>query len=517
MVRFGKLRFSARMDRLRAGMSRIEVLALYPGLVLVAVWLGHLDILLVTAFLLPGLLALQAFVKMAQPRPDDMDKGDEDALAQLPTRPALTAMADRVAGLAPAKSTVAIFLHIDALDSVTELWGSEAVDTILNKSADRLRGTLRNDDLIARIGDAGFGIVLRPMSSTNLDVILGLIDRIQAAFGEPVAVAGTTVHVTASFGYCTLDMAPARTGRSVLEAADTALTEARRHGPSAIRAFSKKFNMKRRKRVDLVDKVETALAGGEIKAWYQPQVSTDTGVISGFEALARWHHPDEGVLPPVEFLGAIADAGHMAKLGEVMLYNALSALKSWDQAGLKIPSVAVNFSAEELRDPQLADRIKWDVDRFDLRASRLTIEILETVAAQSEDDIIIRNIEMLGSHGFNLDLDDFGTGQASIANIRRFHVNRIKIDRSFITRLDKDAKQQSMVSAILSLADHLGVDTLAEGVETTGEHSMLAQLGCGHVQGFGLARPMPFEDTIAWARAHTDKLASPARIGRQAG
>lgn len=201
------------------------------------------------------------------------------------------------------------------------------------------------------------------------------------------------------------------------------------------------------------------------------------------------------------------------RLAEIMLYNALSALVTWDKAGLKVPSVAVNFSASELRNPRLPERIKWELDRFDLQPARLTIEILETVVAQAGNDVIVSNIARLAELGCGIDLDDFGTGHASISTIRRFAVRRLKIDRSFVTRVDQDREQQKMVSAIVSLADRLGLQTLAEGVETAGEHAMLSQLGCGHVQGFGLARPMPLEATTEWIIQHAARTDRLPRIG----
>ncbi len=518
MPRIGSLRLSGLADRVRAGLGRLEVLALFPILALFSVWFGNQNLLIVSAFLLPALLAVQAIGRGAPKSPEKSAPSAVDGVTGLPGRPALQALLTRIIQEKSPRKSVAIFLQIDDFEGVLDRWGRDTVDEILHRVAERLQAAVRDGDLVARTGDAAFGLVLTPIRGTKLDLMMDVIARLQSAVSEPIAIGGSTANVTCSVGYCGLDQAPKQNAKSVIEATEAALAEARHNAPVAIRAFSAEVRAKRRRRADRADAVEAAFAAGEFKAWYQPQISTDTGAITGFEALARWRHPDEGVLPPAEFLDAIADAGHMARLGETMLYHALSALRSWDRAGLAIPSVAVNFSAEELRDPQLADRIKWEVDRFDLRPARLTIEILETVAAQSEDDVIIRNIQMLGSHGFNLDLDDFGTGQASIGNIRRFHVNRIKIDRSFVTNLDKDPSQQAMVAAILSLAEHLGVDTLAEGVESIGEHSMLAQLGCGHVQGFGLARPMPFDDTIAWARAHNDKLGPPPNaIGWQAG
>jgi EAL domain-containing protein (putative c-di-GMP-specific phosphodiesterase class I) len=160
----------------------------------------------------------------------------------------------------------------------------------------------------------------------------------------------------------------------------------------------------------------------------------------------------------------------------------------------------------------LIQKINWDLDRFDLSADRLAIEVLETVVARAPDDMITRNINALGALGCRIDLDDFGTGHASLASIRRFGVNRIKIDRSFVMKADKDPEQQRMISAILTMADRLGVETLAEGVETVGEHVILAQLGCDHVQGFGIARPMPVDQTMAWITDHTAKLRDMPRI-----
>lgn len=196
----------------------------------------------------------------------------------------------------------------------------------------------------------------------------------------------------------------------------------------------------------------------------------------------------------------------LEQLCEIVLSKSLAALRSWDNAGHSIPSVAVNFSSQELSNPKLTDRLKWELDRFDLAPNRLSVEILEDVIAVANDDVIVRNIQALADLGCSVDLDDFGTGHACIANIRRFSVSRIKIGRSFITRIDRDRDQQNMVAAILTMAERLEIDTLAEGVETLGEHAILAQLGCGHVQGFSIAKPMPFEETDAWIIRYLERI-----------
>jgi EAL domain-containing protein (putative c-di-GMP-specific phosphodiesterase class I) len=177
--------------------------------------------------------------------------------------------------------------------------------------------------------------------------------------------------------------------------------------------------------------------------------------------------------------------------------------------------VSINLSAEELRNPRLADKIKWELDRFDLNPNRLCIEVLETVVSATDNDVVVANIAALSRLGCGIDLDDFGTGHASITSIRRFAVRRLKIDRSFITRLDEDRSQQRMVAAILSMAERLELATIAEGVETAAEHAMLAQLGCNDVQGFGIARPMPIEDTQVWIQTHRRKIGNLPQIRQE--
>lgn len=509
-------RLDSLAQNIRRGLSRIEVLAVFPALALLAFWMGAPEMIFATSFLLPGLLALQAM------RPQGKGAGDDvplDGKTGLPMRESFLAKLETTLMEAGAKahSTACLVVEIDDFPDLAARWGGEASDRILRRTAERVLTTVRRGDVVACIGEGRFAITLHPVASVKLDIVMSLVDRLQKALSEPIAIAGAAAHPTVSVGFAT----PAQTdfggSTCLLDAALTALIEARRHGPGGVRGYSDRIKSSSQLRHGLAEDVEEALAAGDIRPWFQPQVSADTGAVTGFEALARWHHPHAGVLTPADFLPAVADAGCMGRLGECILVQSLRAIQEWDMAGCAVPSVAVNFSAEELRDPTLADRLKWEVDRFDLRPARLTVEILETVAAQSEDDVILRNIEQMGAHGFNLDLDDFGTGQSSIANIRRFRVNRIKIDRSFVTRLDQDSTQRAVVAGILALAERLNVATVAEGVETPGERSVVAQLGCDHLQGYIIARPMPFEDTVAWAQTYTAGLAKTPRIGRRAG
>ncbi|MFT5868092.1 MAG: diguanylate cyclase (GGDEF)-like protein [Paracoccaceae bacterium] len=503
---------------LSAMVTRGEILAVYPLLTIAAFWWGDQSLLFAASVAFPALLALQAALPQRNFSLPAIS-GSVDGLTGLHLRPALLDALDRaIANRAQTgKTSACLMVEIDNLGELSDRWGSAGIAEIFRRSAERISAAMRSDDIVARLDNDRFGIVLHAVQRTSLDTILALVDGLQSNLAEPIIIGGTSAHITCSVGFCTLEQIAGADAAQIIEATEAATLEARRNGPAAARSYSADLTARMTRTHELADEVEDALKAGQIRPWFQPQISTDTGAITGFEALVRWAHPKHGLLQPAEFLPAISAASQMERLGETVLYHALTALRAWDKIALTIPSVSVNFSSEELRNPSLADRLKWEVDRFDLRPSRLTVEILETVAAASDDDTIMYNIKRMREHGFNLDLDDFGTGQASIANIRRFGVNRIKIDRSFITRMDQDASQQSMVSAILSLAEQLGIDTLAEGVETLGEHSMLSQLGCGHIQGFGLARPMPFEDTIPWIAKHSAKIALAPSVGRRAG
>lgn len=413
--------------------------------------------------------------------------------------------------------TACFLLQIDDYDLLSERYGLSVADRLTLQSLDRLARALRASDPLFDLGAGRIGILLAPVSALGLESLLTLAARLQSAVEEPITLDATTVYISVSVGFCLDSHAPARSGSALLDAAKAALNEARGHGPSAIRNYRREMRATAPRPHHIAEDLQQALETGQLISWFQPQICTDTGQISGFEALARWQHPTAGLITPAEFLPLLAASGRMEVLGDAMLTNALRALQTWDNLGLAIPHVGFNFSPEELRNPHLPEKIKWALDRCNLPPARLAVEILETVLATSPEDVITRNIAALAEMGCLIDLDDFGTGHASISTIRRFAVQRLKIDRSFVSKIDRDPEQQRMVAAILSMAERLDLATLAEGVETAGEHAMLAQLGCGNVQGFGIGRPMPLDATADWIAAHRAKLAHLPRITQAKG
>jgi len=495
---------------------RHEFLTLVPAFWLTWLWFGPKGAVILALAGLPLAWTLGAR-RAAMPARAAAEW--RDAVTGLPGRAAAITALDQAleSGRATGRSTACLVLCLDDQQRVLNEFGQAAHDQVLRKTGERLAGALRDNDLVARLEGARFAVALAPVRRADLETLVQIAGRLQAALREPFSIDAMTTYVGASVGFCLASRAPDRSGAAILSAAEVAMNDAWRNGPAAIRAYSVEVARAAADRNSLREEIAAALDGGEIVAHFQPQLSTDTGEVTGFEALARWQHSERGLLTPAEFLPAIMAAGLSERLGEVMLGQSLGALRGWDRAGLGVPSIGVNFSRDELRNPNLEARLKWELDRFDLLPGRLTVEILETVIAETDNDMIVHNIAALARLGCGIDLDDFGTGHASIAAIRRFAVSRIKIDRSFVTRIDTDPGQQKMIAAILSLAERLDLATLAEGVETIGEHAMLAQLGCTHVQGFAIARPMPAEAVADWLERHRAKLAATPRMNRKAG
>ncbi len=501
------------LDSIASVLSGPPALAFAPALTLAAFWIGGERALVVVALGLPLVFAGLAEFRSRGRYNLDTSPGGLMAIDTFATQMEGIFNATRASGENSACLIVALDEYADFLD----LHGNAAANHLTEQFSSRILSIIRAQDIVTKLDQDKIAIGLHPSRQLDLEACIQMSGRIQSVVEEPIMLNGAGVYVSCSIGFSLHSNVAEGGYEDWIDAASAALSEAQRNGPSTIRAFSSETRRRSLIRANLRKEFDAALDSGEIRPWFQPQISTDTGRVTGFEALARWEHPQKGVLGPQVFLPFAEQAELMEKLGQAMRYHAFAAMSAWDRAGVVVPRIGVNFSSDELRDPTLVDRLKWELDQNDLTPDRLAIEILETVFSRRPDDVITRNITSLSELGCCIDLDDFGTGHASIASIKRFNVSRIKIDRSFVAKADRDASQQQLVSAILTMAERLNVETLAEGVETKGEHALMAQLGCNHVQGFGISKPMPFEKTLDWITAHRNKINGVPKIGRQTG
>ena len=415
------------MRWLAGQLRRPELMVFLPAVTLASFWMGGEEMLIIAALGAPLVFAIAGAFRFADPTSAPIP----DALGGLAMRSQIISTLDqtvresRVTG----RTTACLVVQFDEADLLVDRHGRAAQTEVLARSSERLSAALREGDTVARLEGGGFAVALASVRRLDLETVVQLAARLQSAISVPVSVNAARLHVSCSVGFCLATRAPDATGSALLDAAQIAADEALRNGPGAIRSFAPEMARTRADRDAMREELEQALDEGQIRAHFQPQISTDTWAITGFEALARWYHPQRGLIAPAEFLPTLAAAGLSERLGEVMLYNALSALGRWDKAGLGVPTVAVNFSADELRNPRLAEKLKWELDRFDLEPKRLCVEVLENVVAGTDNDVIVANIAALSKLGCGIDLDDFGTGNASITSIRRRHRPRFRGSR----------------------------------------------------------------------------------------
>ncbi|MBB5517062.1 diguanylate cyclase (GGDEF)-like protein [Rubricella aquisinus] len=420
---------------------------------------------------------------------------DHDQITGLPNRHAAHAFFAAKAMRKQKTKIAAIHLDLDDFKMINDVLGHEAGDEVLRVTAKRLAGVVRSSDFVARIGGDDFAVIVPDISDEN--ELIEITNRLRATLAEPMVIQNRTVRVGCAVGVASAEARDTDYERLMVNA-DIALRDAQSVGDDTVRLYAPAMRAELEERDSLLRDLSRGIESNEIKPFFQPQIDAKTGAVTGFEALVRWNHPKRGVLSPFHFLDLAEKEGFGETIGEIVLSKSLDALIKWEAAGFFVPEVGVNFSSDQLADNGIVDRIRREADAYSVAPERISIEVLETIMIENDDNDVVRNIKRLKENGFSIDLDDFGTGHASISNIRRFDVDRVKIDRSFVSGIDSDENLRKMTLAMVRMAQGLGIDCLAEGVETPGERAVLTQMGCTHLQGYGIGRPMAIHDTFTW-------------------
>ncbi len=416
-----------------------------------------------------------------------------DPLTGLPNRALLLdRLGHALARAARDGSGVAVlFLDLDRFKVVNDSLGHQTGDRLLVAVAEGIVECLRPEDTAARLGGDEFIVLLEDVRDAR--DATRVAERIAACLRAPLTLAGHEIAVTASIG---IALAAAGRGRpdELLRDADLAMYRAKARGKARYEIFDASMNARALERLALEADLRRALERGQLRLHYQPQVELATGRIAGAEALARWEHPERGLVPPGEFIPLAEETGLILPLGWWALEEACRQARAWGRdaggaAGDRPPTISVNLSARQFQQPGLAAGVARVLCKTGLDPRRLHLELTESVVMEPAE-ATIATLQELKAQGVRLAIDDFGTGYSSLSYLKRFPVDLLKIDRSFVAGLDRDAEDTAIVGAVVTLARALGLAVAAEGVETAGQLARLRDLGCDLGQGRYLAEPL---------------------------
>jgi diguanylate cyclase (GGDEF)-like protein len=415
---------------------------------------------------------------------------------------ALTGLANRQCfqnrlrnALAAPRPQVAVMLtDLDRFKEINDTLGHHHGDLLIREIAERISETAPAIATVARLGGDEFALLVPGL---DVDGAVALAARIRSAIAEPCTLDGVSVDVNASIGVA---VAPDHgvTDSVLLKRADMAMYAAK-SAHSGIEVYDAQRDEYSPRRLALASRLRSAIENGEMLLHFQPQVDTATGSVVGAEALIRWQHPEYGLVPPVEFVPIAEQSGAISELTQWVLDNAIAQLAEWRDNGIEV-GISVNVSMRNLLDATVAESISRLMEIYRLSPRLLTLEITES-HLMSDPERTLPVLHRLSGIGLRLSIDDFGTGYSSLSYLNELPVNEVKIDKSFL-RPDADGRSNdTIVRTIVSMSQHLGLETVAEGVEDAEAERSLAQMGCTKLQGFHIARPMPAEDFADWFKA----------------
>jgi len=427
------------------------------------------------------------------------DQALHDPLTGLPNRILLVDRLRQGIARAHRRGTalpVVMFLDLDRFKLVNDSCGHSAGDAVLVQVAQRLTGVLRSSDTLARFGGDEFVIACDEL--TDRDLVLAFAERIMDVFGSAFVVANQSFHLGASIGVAVLDDEDLSL-EGLLSDADSAMYFAKTcGGQGKIQIFDKVTRAMARERTTTESDLGYALEHSELVVHYQPIVETANGHVVGVEALVRWDHPTRGLLAPSAFLDLAEQTGLIVPIGEWVLSQACECVKRWndDRGPEEQLSLSVNLSARQLSEPDLGARVKAIVDRAGVTPGslRLALEVTETLLPVDQG-AATRCLATLHELGIQLAIDDFGTGYASLSYVMDLPITVVKIDMSFVARIGNDPRGEAVVIAVIQLAHTLGLQVVAEGVESETQLAFLSAASCDYIQGYLFSRPQPVSVT----------------------
>lgn len=417
-----------------------------------------------------------------------------DPLTELPNRSLFKQICEHEITTAERerRKIAVVFLDLDRFKVVNDSLGHQKGDELLIEMARRLRVAVRGADVVGRTGGDEFLLLLHDAGQWSQ--VVAVADRVLKALEDPIQLGADEVRVSGSLG---IAMYPddGRDYATLVKHADIAMYQAKSLGRAQYQFFHAGLNARLSSKLEVQMHLLRAIEAGEFVLHFQPQLDTRTGRWTGCEALVRWQHPVRGLLYPDSFIGTAEESGLINELGAWVIDAACAQIQAWRASGVVFERVAVNISAVQFRHHRLLDHLMVAMQRHDVTASQLELEITETIL-MADTDTSGGILERLHQAGLTVAIDDFGTGHSSMAYLKRMRPTKLKIDRSFVRDITDDRDDRSIVKAMIDMAMALGMEVVAEGVETAEQAALLASLGCTCLQGYHIARPMPADQLV---------------------
>lgn len=420
-----------------------------------------------------------------------------DALTGLPNRTLLAERAQQAIRVAQESGTplALIFLDLDHFKHVNDSLGHRVGDALLVEIAKRLRAVVRDKDTVSRLGGDEFILLLPGANAHGAARVAG---KLQDASRQHYQIAHHELTMAPSMGIALFPQDGADFD-TLTQSADVAMYRAKLDGRNTFKFFTPEMQAQSVRALQLENALRRALERGQLHLHYQPQMSLATGAVHSVEALLRWQHPQLGDVSPAEFIPIAEDSGQILQIGEWVLRTALSQLKIWRATAFPGLTMAVNLSAIQFRQPQLPELVSRMLSEFQLPPDCLELELTEGVAVD-DPHAAVSTMDQLHARGVRMSMDDFGTGYSSLSQLKRFQIFKLKIDQSFVRDLGNDTNDRAIVSAIIRMAQALGMRTTAEGVETAGQLSFLREQGCDEAQGYHFSKPLSAPELEAFMR-----------------
>jgi diguanylate cyclase (GGDEF)-like protein len=385
-----------------------------------------------------------------------------------------------------------LFIDLDRFKNINDTLGHEAGDRVLKQVAERLLGCLREGDTVGRLGGDEFVVLIEELAQPMH--VAAVAQKIIAAVAQPVVLEAHEFHITASIGISTYpddseDM------QGLLKNADISMYRAKEQGKNNYQFYSALMNIHTLDRLALESGLRHALERNEFLLHYQPKVDIGSGRITGMEALLRWQRPGQELIPPAQFIALAEETGLIVPIGEWVLRTACARNKSWREEGLPPLRIAVNLSARQFAHANLLQDVARALRETGLDPAALEFEITESMVMHDPERAVTL-LTRLKAMGIHLSIDDFGTGYSSLSYLKRFPIDSVKIDRSFIHDIPGDADDAAITRAIIAMAHSLRLKVIAEGVETEEQLSFLRELGCDEMQGYYFSEPLAEDEFL---------------------